>query len=135
MEEITLEEEYQRHSIHPEDVQAIQQSILPAEDVSNVASLFSILKDPTRLQVVYALLHAPRKEVCVSDLAIGLRELGRDETTISHQLRVLRNQRIVDMRRDGRVIYYRLVDEHIRELLELALSHVGEIPEHQDGSL
>jgi DNA-binding transcriptional ArsR family regulator len=61
--------------------------------------------------------------LCVGDLATGL---GRDDTTISHQLRVLRNQQIVAMRKVGRIVYYRLVDEHIRLLLELGMTHTSE---------
>ncbi|HJT57522.1 MAG TPA: metalloregulator ArsR/SmtB family transcription factor, partial [Ktedonobacteraceae bacterium] len=90
---------------------------------TRVASLFAVLSDPTRLQVVYALLRSPAGELCVCDLATGL---GRDDTTISHQLRVLRSQQIVDMRKVGRVVYYRLIDDHIRQLLELGLSHTDE---------
>jgi ArsR family transcriptional regulator, lead/cadmium/zinc/bismuth-responsive transcriptional repressor len=75
------------------------------------------------LQVVYALLRVESGELCVGDLATGL---GRDDTTISHQLRVLRNQQIVAMRKVGRIVYYRLVDEHIRMLLELGMTHINE---------
>ncbi len=67
----------------------------------------------------------PRLENCVCDLAAGL---GRDDTTISHQLRVLRNQRIVSMHKVGRVVYYRLIDEHIRQMLTLGLTHTNEVP-------
>lgn len=116
-------EPHQENALHPELVAEVRQKLLPLERANEVGSLFTILKDPTRLQVVYALLHVSSGELSVSDLAIGL---GRDDTTISHQLRVLRNQRIVTMRRSGRIIYYRLIDEHIQSLLELALSHVGE---------
>jgi ArsR family transcriptional regulator, lead/cadmium/zinc/bismuth-responsive transcriptional repressor len=97
--------------------------MLNIEVAQQVAALFAILADPTRLQVVYALLNAPTGELCVCDLAAGL---GRDDTTISHQLRVLRNQHIVTMRKVGRVVYYRLVDEHIRQMLALGLSHAEE---------
>jgi ArsR family transcriptional regulator len=75
------------------------------------------------LQVLYALSQASAGELCVHDLAAGM---GRDDTTISHQLRVLRNQRIVAMRKEGRVVYYRLVDSHIRQLLSVGLSHAQE---------
>ncbi|HLG77046.1 MAG TPA: metalloregulator ArsR/SmtB family transcription factor [Ktedonobacteraceae bacterium] len=113
------------HSVHPEQMLAVRQNTLPQEQAAQIVSLFAVLKDPTRLQVVYALLNAPAKELCVCDLAAGL---GRDDTTISHQLRTLRDQRIVAMRKVGRVVYYRLIDDHVRQLLELALSHVREIP-------
>jgi DNA-binding transcriptional ArsR family regulator len=90
--------------------------------------LFAVLGDPTRLQVLSALQHARTGELCVCDLAAGL---GRDETTISHQLRVLRTHRIVSMRKVGRVVYYRLTDEHVRQLLNVSLTHVREVPHEQ----
>ncbi len=113
----------QQHCIHPEHALAVQQNVLSVEVARQVASLFSMLADPTRLQVVYALLNAPAGELCVCDLAAGL---GRDDTTISHQLRVLRKQHIVAMRKVGRMVYYRLVDEHIRQVLALGLIHAEE---------
>ena len=113
----------QQRCIHPEHALAVRRHLLATETAQNVAALFSVLGDPTRLQVVYALLHAPDGELCVCDLAAGL---GRDDTTISHQLRVLRTHHIVRMRKVGRVVYYRLVDEHIRQLLAVGLKHANE---------
>lgn len=113
----------QRRSVHPEYALAVRRSLLPTETAGCVASLFAVLADPTRLQVVYALLNIPGGELCVGDLAAGL---GRDDTTISHQLRVLRSHHIVAIRKVGRVVYYRLVDEHIRQVLSLGLDHVRE---------
>jgi ArsR family transcriptional regulator, lead/cadmium/zinc/bismuth-responsive transcriptional repressor len=110
-------------SIHTEHVLAVRRNLLTTDEAMRTASLFAVLSDPTRLQVVYALLCAPTGELCVSDLATGL---GRDDTTISHQLRVLRNQQIVAMRKVGRIVYYRLVDEHIRLLLEMGMAHSSE---------
>jgi DNA-binding transcriptional ArsR family regulator len=114
----------QERSIHAEQVVAVRHNLLSTDKAMRLAALFGVLSDPTRLQVVYALLNAPGGELCVCDLASGL---GRDDTTISHQLRVLRNQQIVAMRKVGRVVYYRLVDEHIRLLLELGLTHASEL--------
>ncbi len=112
-------------SIHTEHMLAVRRNLLATDKAMRIASLFAVLSDPTRLQVVYALLRAPTGELCVGDLATGL---GRDDTTISHQLRVLRNQQIVAMRKFGRIVYYRLVDEHIRLLLEVGLTHTSETP-------
>jgi DNA-binding transcriptional ArsR family regulator len=109
--------------IRPEDVLVVRQQQLSAADLQELANFFALLKDPTRLQVVYALLHTPSHEIAVSDLAAAL---GRDETTISHQLRVLRSQRIVTMRQQGRIRFYRIIDEHIQSLLEDVRSHVQE---------
>ena len=121
--ETTIEGIYQGRSIHAEHMLAVRRNVLATDTAMRIASLFAVLSDPTRLQVVYALLRAESGELCVGDLATGL---GRDDTTISHQLRVLRNQQIVAMRKVGRIVYYRLVDEHIRLLLELGMTHINE---------
>ena len=103
---------------------AVRRNLLANDSAERIAKLFSVLSDPTRLQVLYALLNAPTGELCVGDLATGL---DRDDTTISHQLRVLRYQQVVAMRKVGRIVYYRLVDEHIRLLLEIGLTHANEL--------
>lgn len=121
--ETAFEDTYQGRAIHTEHMLAVRRNVLATDTAMRIASLFAVLSDPTRLQVVYALLHAESGELCVGDLATGL---GRDDTTISHQLRVLRNQQIVAMRKVGRMVYYRLVDEHIRLLLELGMTHTNE---------
>jgi DNA-binding transcriptional ArsR family regulator len=113
----------QQRCIHPEHALAVRQHLLAPEAARLVADLFAVLSDPTRIQVVFALLNAPTGELCVCDLAAGL---GRDDTTISHQLRVLRSHHIVSLRKVGRVVYYRLVDEHIRHLLAVGLKHANE---------
>src|SRR5256712_4161137 len=113
----------QQRCIHPEHVLVVRRHLLATDSARVTANLFAVLSDPTRLQVLYALLHAPVGELCVCDLAVGL---GRDDTIISHQLRVLRSQHIVTMRKVGRVVYYRLVDEHIRQLLAVGLTHANE---------
>lgn len=114
----------QGRCIHPEHVKAVKEHRLPVEQATQVADLFALLGDATRLQVLSALLQSPTGELCVCDLATGL---GRDETTISHQLRVLRNHRVVTMRKAGRVVYYRLIDAHIRHLLLLGITHASEV--------
>ncbi len=122
--DISTEDMCQERSIHAAHVQEVRRNVLSSESAARIAALFSVLSDPTRLQVVHALLNAPTGELCVCDLASGL---GRDDTTISHQLRVLRNQQIVAMRKAGRVVYYRLVDEHIRQLLTMGVAHAQEV--------
>ena len=113
----------QQRCIHPEHALTVRRHLLATDSARATADLFAVLSDPTRLQVLHALLHAPAGELCVCDLAAGL---GRDDTTISHQLRVLRTQHLVTMRKVGRVVYYRLVDEHIRQLLLVGLKHANE---------
>jgi len=113
----------QERTVHIEHAVAVRRNVLASEEATRIAALFAVLSDPTRLQVVHALLYAPTGELCVCDLATGL---GRDDTTISHQLRVLRNQKVVAMRKVGRIVYYRLVDEHIRQLLRMGIAHANE---------
>lgn len=113
------------HGIHPDHVISVRHHLLSPQAAKQVAALFGVLADPTRLQVVNALLHAPSGELCVCDLANGL---GRDDTTISHQLRVLRHHQVVATRKVGRVVYYRLTDDHISRLLEIGIIHSSEQP-------
>jgi DNA-binding transcriptional ArsR family regulator len=113
----------QERAVHPAQVVGVRRNLLSTHEATRIAALFAVLSDPTRLQVVHALFAAPTGELCVCDIAAGL---GRDDTTISHQLRVLRNQQIVAMRKVGRSVYYRLVDEHIRQLLKMGIEHIHE---------
>lgn len=122
--EVVIEDGCQERYIHAEHVKEVRRTVLSGNEAVQIAALFSVLSDPTRLQVVHALLSAPSGELCVCDLAYSL---GRDDTTISHQLRVLRNQHVVAMRKAGRVVYYRLVDEHIRQLLTMGMAHTQEV--------
>ncbi len=113
----------QERAVHTEHVVEVRRNLLSAHEAARIAALFAVLSDPTRLQVVHALFSAPTGELCVCDIAAGL---GRDDTTISHQLRVLRNQQVVAMRKVGRSVYYRLIDEHIRQLLKMGIEHIHE---------
>ena len=88
MADVPGEDMCQERSIHAEHVVAVRHNLLSTDKAMGLAALFGVLSDPTRLQVLYALLKAPTGELCVCDLASAL---GRDDTTISHQLRVLRN--------------------------------------------
>lgn len=92
----------------------------PAEALAKAAELFAAMGDPGRLDVLVCLFHA---EHCVSDLAA---ELDQGLSTISQRLKILRHQRLVSRRRDGKHIYYALADAHIRELVASALEHVSE---------
>ena len=92
---------------------------LSRDDAASMANAFKALADPTRLRLVSILL---REERCVHDLC---EVLGVEQSAVSHQLRVLRNQSIVRARKDGRHVFYSLDDAHIRDLFETALAHVS----------
>jgi len=84
-----------------------------------MADLFGMLADRSRLRILTQL--AERDEACVGDLA---KDAQVSESAVSHALRLLRAHGIVDTRRDGRFIYYSLVDEHVRMLLDATIAHV-----------
>jgi ArsR family transcriptional regulator, lead/cadmium/zinc/bismuth-responsive transcriptional repressor len=105
--------------IHPVAVFAAR-AALAAAGATRATALFTLLADPTRLRLLTALTSG---ELCVCDLAAAT---GINRTTVSHQLRTLREGRLVRSRRDGRVVYYALDDDHVRDLLAMGIAHAGE---------
>ena len=108
------------HLVHLDAVRQIQPELLPIEKAQRMADFFSILADPTRLRLLSALA---QQELCVCDLAASLK-MG--ESAISHQLRVMRSQRILKYRKEGRNVYYSLVDQHIIALYQEVAAHLQE---------
>ncbi|MGI8642981.1 MAG: ArsR/SmtB family transcription factor [Thermomicrobiales bacterium] len=103
--------------LHPAAVREARARLSAAPPASEVAGLFAILGDPTRLHILIALGSA---ELCVCDLAAAT---GVNRTTVSHQLRVLRDGDLVRRRRAGKVVYYALADDHVRSLLSMGSAH------------
>lgn len=101
-------------------VRSVARALVSRTAAADLAHTFALLGDPTRARVVHAL---SVNELCVSDLA---RLLGVSQSALSHQLRLLRDRRLVAVRREGRHLFYRLQDEHIRALVDMGLSHVRE---------
>jgi len=106
--------------VHEEAVRAALSARATEEDVDDLAGLFQLLASPSRLRIVEALA---KRELCVCDLS---RVVGLSQSAVSHHLRQMRQQRIVRWRKDGRMAYYRLDDEHISQLFDLGLEHVTE---------
>ncbi|GAB95234.1 DNA-binding transcriptional ArsR family regulator [Kineosphaera limosa] len=106
--------------VHPEAVERVVRNAPAPAEVATVAALFKLLGDPTRARLLYALLEAG--ELCVCDLAAAT---GTSETTVSQALRLLRGADVVDGRREGRNVFYRLADSHVRMLLEVSRTHVS----------
>lgn len=115
-------------SVDPGRVAATAETLISADDATRLAEGFKLLGDPNRVRILYALLEAG--ELCVCDLA-AVAEVS--ETTVSHAMRLLRAAGIVRNRRDGRMIYYRLDDAHVRMLLDLSREHLAHQSEG-DGS-
>jgi len=106
--------------VHEDAVQAALQDRARDEELSGLADTFQMLASPTRLRIVEAL---SRRELCVCDLAAVV---GVSESAVSHQLRLLRQMRIVRYRKEGRMAYYALEDHHVADLFRLGLNHVRE---------
>lgn len=101
-------------------VASARQAMKPEETLFKLAATFKVLGDPTRTKIISALL---QEELCVCDLASLI---GLSQSAISHQLRVLRNMNLVKYRKDGRIAYYSLDDDHISSILTAGLKHVEE---------
>lgn len=106
--------------VNAERAKAARKALLDTETIMSMNEIFNVLGDPTRLRIVLALSHA---ELCVQDIA-GL--LNITESAISHQLRNLKTLRLVKQRRDGKMAYYSLDDEHIEDLIRVATRHISE---------
>jgi ArsR family transcriptional regulator, lead/cadmium/zinc/bismuth-responsive transcriptional repressor len=109
--------------VHEEAVEAAFQGRADEDDVAYLADTFQMLASPTRLRIVEALA---ARELCVCDLSAVV---GVSQSAISHQLRQLRQMRIVRYRKEGRMAYYRLDDPHIEALFETGIDHVREAGE------
>jgi ArsR family transcriptional regulator, lead/cadmium/zinc/bismuth-responsive transcriptional repressor len=105
--------------IHEDTVAKIRQVQLQDDQINELASIFQALSDPTRVRIIHALIKA---EMCVCDLAAVLE---MTQSAVSHQLRYLRNLRIIKRRKVGRMVYYSIDDEHILTLFETGLEHVS----------
>jgi len=109
------------NEIDPEKVALVQERALSDTTIERASRIFSALSDPTRLKILHALTIT--EELCVCDLA-ALAELS--VSAVSHQLRLLRDRDLVNARRDGRMVFYSLADDHIRTLMGTGIEHAEE---------
>lgn len=109
-----------QNTIHGEVVEKVKQTIPNDDSLGQVAELFKVLGDRTRTRILHALFEA---EMCVCDLAYLL---GMTQSSISHQLRVLKQAKLVKNRKEGKVVYYSLADDHVIRIFEQAFEHVNE---------
>ena len=107
-------------SVHQDVVEAVKPQILGGDEAIDLASLFKLFGDGTRVRILQALrVH----ELCVCDLACIL---GMTKSAISHQLKALRLSNLVKFRREGQNVFYSLADEHVEAILDLGLEHLRE---------
>ena len=106
--------------IHKEVVENVKNKLPKEETLYDLAELFKVFGDSTRIKIICALFES---EMCVCDLSCLL---NMTQSAISHQLRVLKSARLVKFRREGKVVYYSLDDEHIKHIYDAGLNHISE---------
>ena len=106
--------------IHEDIVVRVKDQLPAEETLYDLAELFKVFGDTTRIKIICALFES---EMCVCDLSVLL---NISQSAISHQLRVLKSARLVKFRRAGKVIYYSLDDEHIKQIFDAGLHHITE---------
>ncbi len=106
--------------VHEDVVKQVTSEMPQDEILYDLAELFKVFGDSTRIKILYALFEA---ELCVCDMA---QLLGLTQTAVSHQLRVLKNNKLVKFRREGKNIFYSLSDNHVRSILGQGMEHVSE---------
>ena len=106
--------------VHNQIIEAVKET-MPAEELLNeLADFYKVFGDATRIKILCVLL---RSEMCVCDLA---EMLGMTQSAISHQLRVLKQMKLVKNRREGKTVYYSLADGHIQNIISQGMEHIME---------
>ena len=107
-------------AVHVDTVQR-GRSLLPGDvDQYDLAELFKVFGDSTRIKILYVLFES---ELCVCDIA---QLLGMTQSAVSHQLRILKSNKLVKFRREGKTVFYSLDDDHVRSILSLGMEHLDE---------
>lgn len=106
--------------IHEDLLEMVSRNMPPEEELYDLAELFKVFGDSTRIRILFVLFEA---EVCVCDLA---QALHMTQSAISHQLRILKNSRLVKSRRVGKSVFYSLADAHVRTMIDQGREHIEE---------
>ena len=111
----------QEEELHPEAIHRVREKLPQDEVLYDLAELFKIFGDSTRVKILYALLEA--EELCVCDIA-SLMDVT--QSAVSHQLRVLKSSKLVKFRKEGKTVYYSLADDHVCRILYQGMEHICE---------
>ncbi len=106
--------------VHAEAVGGIKEKLLAEESFYDLADLFKVFGDSTRIKILWALENA---EMCVCDISEAL---AMTQSAISHQLRILKQANLVKNRREGKAVYYSLSDSHVKLIIDQGLDHINE---------
>ena len=117
-----MEEKFicEEKKVHPIEIKEAKKREITKEMNRNLAEMFKVFADETRLQIICSLLN---EELCVCDLC---ELLSLNQSTVSHQLQVLRSSKLVKYRKVGKEVYYSLDDDHVVQIFDCALSHIRE---------
>lgn len=107
-------------AIHEDLVKKVRGSLPDEQQLYELSDLFRVFADSTRVKILYAMMDT---ELCVNDIA---QLLGISQSSVSHQLRVLKDAKLVKFRRDGKAIFYSLDDEHVSMIINMGLEHITE---------
>lgn len=107
-------------AIHQETLDLVASEMPETESLDRLAALYKVFSDPTRVKILWAL---KCHEMCVCDLAVLL---NMTKSAVSHQLKTLRLSHLVRFRRQGKVVYYSLADDHVTEILTCGMEHINE---------
>lgn len=113
--------EHEFHHVTSTEADAIIRNMPTDTEIQYMADLFKVFGDATRLKILTVLLESG--ELCVCDIALTLK---MSQSSISHQLRVLKQSRLVKFRRSGKTLFYSLADEHVNTIMNQGLVHINE---------
>ncbi len=119
-EELTQAAFCAENVLHPAKIRAARKRMPGEEMLCDLADLYKLFSDSTRIKILYALLE---DELCVCDIAALLR---MTQSAVSHQLRTLKSGKLVRARREGKTVFYSLADEHVRSILSMGIEHLEE---------
>ena len=108
------------HEVHKDLLKIVNEKLPSETELYDLAELFKVFGDTTRIRILYVLFEA---EMCVCDIA---EMLSMTPSAISHQLRLLKQFRLVKSRRDGKTVYYSLADDHVRSIIDQGREHIEE---------
>lgn len=106
--------------VHEDAVREVLNGMPEDEKLYDLAELFKVFGDSTRIKILYALFE---RELCVCDIS---NLLGISQTAVSHQLRILKTNKLVKSRRNGKIVFYSLDDDHVYKIIDCGMEHINE---------
>lgn len=110
----------EKQEIHEDLLKKVRENMPPENDLFDLAELFKVFGDTTRIRILFVLFEA---EVCVCDIAAAL---DMTQSAISHQLNILKRNKLVKSRREGKSVFYSLADDHVRTIIGQGMEHIEE---------